>query len=155
MQKKGKLLVYGLEGDSYKLTETKTDDGYTLLKDPVEIEVTPATQDIQSALAGHNGMEINEADRKNPTSGNGRPAGKVDMARGDVVSATGNSGRKERHTVSRRHFSQCDCGISVVNSKKWSLPQTGGQAIRLLPVLGLLIAGAGIVLTRKKEKNEI
>ena len=44
--KKGKLLVYGLEGDSYELTETKTDDGYTLLKDPVKIEVTPATQDM-------------------------------------------------------------------------------------------------------------
>ena len=153
--KKGKLLVYGLEGDSYELTETKTDDGYTLLKDPVKIEVTPATQDIQSALAGHNGMEINEADRKNPTSGKGRPAGKVDMARGDVVSATAKVGGKNATLSADGTSANAIAGISVVNSKKWSLPQTGGQAIRLLPVLGLLIAGAGIVLTRKKEKDEI
>ena len=152
---KGKLLVYGLEGDEYELTEVKTDEGYTLLKDPVKIEIKPATQDIESAIAGHNGMEINDADRKNATSGEGRPAGKVDMARGDVVSATATVDGKDAALAPKDGSDNAVAGISVVNSRKWRLPQTGGTAVRLLPVIGLLIAGAGLILTRKKEKDEI
>ena len=39
---KGKLLIYGLEEDSYVLTEVQTASGYTLLKDSIEIVVKTA-----------------------------------------------------------------------------------------------------------------
>ena len=39
---KGKLVIYGLEEDSYVLTEVQTASGYTLLKDSIEIVVKTA-----------------------------------------------------------------------------------------------------------------
>lgn len=36
----GKLLIYGLEEDTYELAEVKTASGYTLLKDPISIVIT-------------------------------------------------------------------------------------------------------------------
>ena len=150
----GKLLVYGIEGDRYVLTETATDSRYSLLKDPIIIDVKTATQDIQSAVAGWDGMTLNDADRQNTTSGEGRPAGKIAMAEGDVVSATatvdgnkvdlGKDGTSENAVV----------GLSVLNSKNWFMPQTGGYGIRFLPIAGIVIAGAGIVVISRKKKNE-
>ena len=151
---KGKLLVYGLEGDGYELTETGTDDGYTLLKDPVKIEIREATQKIQPAVAGRDGLAMNDADRANTTSGEGRPAGKVAMDVSAVVSATATLDGNNATLSPADGSDNAVVGISVVNSRKWRLPQTGGEAVRLLPVIGLLIAGAGLILTRKKEKDE-
>lgn len=36
----GKLVINGIEADVYKLTEIKTSEGYSLLKDPITIEIT-------------------------------------------------------------------------------------------------------------------
>ena len=38
----GKIVVKGLENDSYSWTETATADGYVLLKEPVKVEITTA-----------------------------------------------------------------------------------------------------------------
>ena len=40
----GQLLIYGLEDDEYIITETQTDNGYTLLKDDIHVVIT-ATDD--------------------------------------------------------------------------------------------------------------
>lgn len=150
----GKLLIYGIEGDQYELTETATDDKYSLLKDPVIIDITTATQDIESAVAGWDGMTLNDADKKNATSGDGRPAGKVAMAEGDIVSATATVDGKVVDLGTYRTSENAVAGLSVLNSKNWLLPKTGGYAIRILSLIGMMIAGAGIVLTTRRKKNQ-
>lgn len=47
----GKLIIRGLESGTYTLTETKTADGYVLLKEPVEIKIT-AKKDVNNAYTG-------------------------------------------------------------------------------------------------------
>lgn len=148
---KGKLLVYGIEGDNYEITETATDSKYSLLKDPVVVDIKTATQDIQSAVAGWDGMTLNEADKVNATSGDGRPAGKIAMAEGDVASAAATVDGQEVSLGAYETSKNAVAGLSVINSKNWFIPQTGGYAIRLLPILGIIIAGVGIVLTRRKR----
>lgn len=151
---KGKLLVYGIEGDKYELTETATDKKYNLLKDPVVIDIKSATQDIESAVAGWDGMTLNDEDRKNLTSGEGRPAGKIAMAEGDVQSATATVDAKAVSLGKSGTSQSAVVGMSILNSKSWFMPKTGGYGIRILPIAGLMIAGAGIVLTRGKKKEE-
>lgn len=53
----GRLVIYGLEGDSYRLTEITTDDGYTLLEDAIEIDITAADREINASVAGTTGMD--------------------------------------------------------------------------------------------------
>ena len=40
--------IKGLEGDKYQLTEVATDDGYTLLKDQMVINIEETKRDIKA-----------------------------------------------------------------------------------------------------------
>lgn len=53
----GRLVIYGLEGDTYGLTEITTDQGYTLLEDAVRIDITPTDREINASVAGTTGMD--------------------------------------------------------------------------------------------------
>ena len=153
----GKMLVYGIEGDDYTLTEVKTDNKYQLLKDPVVINIKTATQDIQSAVAGWDGMTLNDADRLNTTSGEGRPPGKIAMAEGNVVSATATVDEQDVNLGKHGSSENAVVGLSILNSKSWFLPQTGGNGFRFLPIFGMIVAVTGIsviVIKRRKKVSE-
>lgn len=45
----GKIYIKGLKPGTYKLKETKTNAGYVLLKNPVEIVITPSTMEKEAA----------------------------------------------------------------------------------------------------------
>lgn len=53
----GSFVIYGLEADSYELTEVATDNGYTLLEDTINVVITPTDRDIQASVAGVTGMD--------------------------------------------------------------------------------------------------
>ena len=58
----GRLYIKGLEGDKYQLTEVATDDGYTLLKDQMVINISETKRDIKASVAGTTGLEQAAAD---------------------------------------------------------------------------------------------
>lgn len=58
----GKLYIKGLEGDKYQLTEVATDDGYTLLKDQMVININTTKRDIKASVAGTTGLDDAAAD---------------------------------------------------------------------------------------------
>lgn len=53
----GKIIVYGLEADTYSMTEISTDNGYTLLEDSVVTTITPTDREINASVAGTTGMD--------------------------------------------------------------------------------------------------
>lgn len=57
----GTMIVNGLEGDKYQLSEIKTDDGYSLLKDQIVIDINTATREITAATCGYVGFVAGEA----------------------------------------------------------------------------------------------
>lgn len=59
----GRILIRGLEADTYQLTEVSTDDGYSLLKDNIDIVITPTDRDIKASVEGVTGMTAEVADR--------------------------------------------------------------------------------------------
>lgn len=52
----GQMVVNGLEGDTYQLTEVATDSGYSLLKDQIVISINTASREISPSVAGHTGL---------------------------------------------------------------------------------------------------
>ena len=58
----GRLYIKGLEGDKYQLTEVATDDGYTLLKDQMVINIEETKRDIKASVAGTTGLDDAAAD---------------------------------------------------------------------------------------------
>lgn len=116
----GKIYIRGLKPGTYKLTETKTNAGYVLLKDPVVIVITPST-------------DANEA------------------AEGVVSAYVG--GKK----VTMNADNGSDTAIvplTVVNSKGFNLPATGGRGIALFTIAGIaIVAAAGSLLFMRKRSK--
>lgn len=48
----GELWIYGIEDDNYTLTEIKTDNGYTLLKDDIKVAITATATEYNFAQNG-------------------------------------------------------------------------------------------------------
>lgn len=117
----GKIYIRGLKPGTYKLTETKTKDGYVLLKEPVKIEITEdstvATPGAAKATVGGKPVTM-QADQKN-------------------------SGSKT-----------AEVPLTVVNSKGFDLPATGGRGIALFTIAGIaIVAAAGSLLFMRKRSK--
>ena len=117
---KGEIHIRGLKPGTYKLTETKTKDGYVLLKDPVVIKITPST----------NAEEV---------------------AKGVVTAYVGT---KEVTMTDDNGSATAKVPLTVVNSKGFNLPATGGRGIALFTIAGIaIVAAAGSLLFMRKRSK--
>ena len=118
---KGKIYIRGLKAGTYKLTETKTNAGYVLLKDPVVIVITK--------------------DSDTPTPG------KVTATVGDKK-VTMQADQKNSGSDT------AEVPLTVVNSKGFDLPATGGRGIALFTIAGIaIVAAAGSLLFMRKRSK--
>lgn len=58
----GKIVIYGLEADTYGMTEISTANGYTLLEDSINIVITPTDRDIIASVSGLTGLTGDQVD---------------------------------------------------------------------------------------------
>lgn len=115
----GKIYIRGLKLGTYKLTETKTNNGYVLLKNPVVIVITEDsnTPGVATATVGDKAVTMN-SDQNNK-----------DSATAEVP-------------------------LTVVNSKGFNLPATGGRGIALFTIAGIaIVAAAGSLLFMRKRSK--
>ena len=113
---KGKIYIRGLKPGTYKLTETKTNVGYVLLKNPVVIVITEdsTTPGVATAMVGTKEVTM--------TDDNGSDTAIVPL--------------------------------TVVNSKGFDLPATGGRGIALFTIAGIaIVAAAGSLLFMRKRSK--
>ena len=112
----GEIHIRGLKPGTYKLKETKTKDGYVLLKDPVEIVITQT-----SATTGE---------------------------------ATAKVGSKNVTMIEDDGSFKAKVPLTVVNSKGFDLPATGGRGIALFTIAGIaIVAAAGSLLFMRKRSK--
>lgn len=187
----GKLYISGLEADTYQLSEVATDNGYTLLQDPVEIAVRATDREVIASVAGttgldkdtaryivenygtgirnENGQLVTEGESELPgdpkvagpreETANGRTIGSTDLYIGDIHPASATVD----HAAAKMENGTALMGIPsenaavvlrIVNNKGFLLPQTGGNGLYLITILGVLTAGFGCYLmSRKSEKG--
>lgn len=115
----GKIYIRGLKPGTYKLTETKTNNGYVLLKNPVVIVIAEDsnTPGVATATVGDKAVTMN-ADQNN----------------------------KDSNTA--------EVPLTVVNSKGFDLPATGGRGIALFTIAGIaIVAAAGSLLFMRKRSK--
>ena len=115
----GKIYIRGLKPGTYKLTETKTNNGYVLLKNPVVIVITEDsnTPGVATVTVGDKAVTMN-ADQNN----------------------------KDSNTA--------EVPLTVVNSKGFDLPATGGRGIALFTIAGIaIVVAAGTLLFMRKRSK--
>lgn len=127
----GVLTVWGLEDDAYTVTETHTAQGYTLLRDSIEIVITTRESDTLCEVCGAALLTASAA------------------VNGKAVTMLENNGSVNAQVP-----------LTVVNTKGPDLPVTGDDGVWKYGVFGLLLlaaAGAALILavkTKKVSKNK-
>lgn len=138
----GKLEVNGLENGIYKLVETKTHDGYNLLKEPVDVTLSIAYKTIWTKTDTYNnGVWVkSDVTQKNETFDADHTAAPGEAMNGGTQSGVGNIGMITK---------------TIINRKGFNLPTTGGFGTLLFSGIGVLLVLAGVsVLFSLKKKNK-
>jgi len=128
----GKVSASGLEKGTYYLVETKTAEGYNLLKEPVKVDlnfVYSETWDerkeyVEGALVKHD----------------------VDYNRQNAF---------EKGTTNATELTSGSITANIINRKGFDLPTTGGFGTLLFSGIGVLlvVAGVGVLLSLKKKNR--
>lgn len=123
---KGKVLVKGLEDDTYVITETATDRGYALLKEDITVTIS------QSA---------------------GTQA--CDVCGANLLTASATVNGKNVEMQADNGSVSAIVPLTVINTASFELPKTGGRGNRLLYGMGILAlltaVGSVVVFTRKRR----
>lgn len=114
----GRIYIRGLKPGTYNLTETKTNAGYVLLKDPVVIKI------------------------------------KDDNATGEAEAFVDSKPVTMQNDQKNSDSKTAEVPLTVVNSKGFDLPATGGRGIALFTIAGIaIVAAAGSLLFMRKRSK--
>ncbi|WP_373213617.1 SpaH/EbpB family LPXTG-anchored major pilin [Ruminococcus sp. 5_1_39BFAA] len=143
----GKLIINGLEANTYVLTETHTSSGYSLLKEPITIDIKCTVDNFTPSQTTH-------YDIKDIT---GNAHKKMIEAAGERASATvdGKNTAMSVDAVKNVNSTNARVDMTVVNTSTFELPQTGGYGTILFTLAGCAVAFAGVLVLGKKSKKEV
>lgn len=133
----GKINVYGLEENSYSLTEIATDKGYNLLKDAITIEITKTDVVINPSVATVRGE--NNANADVIYTQNKSASSKV-----DTLSATMNDKGDSHNALVK---------IAVENNKKFPIPATGVIGTFAITIGGFALIAIGLAFAFGGKKK--
>ncbi|MDO4324292.1 MAG: SpaH/EbpB family LPXTG-anchored major pilin [Lachnospiraceae bacterium] len=141
----GALVINGLEADTYILTEIQTSDGYSLLKEPITIQIT-CTEDtfLPSRTTLYDIADIRDNPHKKMIEAAGQRASAV--VDGKTVNMSTDIVKNVRSANAR-------VDMSVINTPGFTLPRTGGTGTLLFTLAGCAVALLGIVIATKKPKK--
>ena len=170
-----KVIIKGLEDDTYTITEVRTDDGYTLLRDDIEVVITKAetvevctiyTTDVVGLIQNdprYAEAIISEAIAKGymKTDGgladilNNMPQKQLEH---HLLTASATVDGNEVNMLSDRGSENAHAPLTVVNTRGFDLPSTGDHGVWMYGLLGiLLMTGSAvciIVSSRKKTARK-
>ena len=149
----GKLTIYGVEDDTYVLTETQTDNGgYTLLRDGITIVITAADDD--SRPCGIYGMDVLGLVQNDPRYRTFE--GYKELAH-VLLTASATVDGKAVTMQAVNGSANALVPLTVINTKGPELPRTGDNGVWMYGVIGaafILASAAVFWLALRKRKVE-
>lgn len=134
----GKLIINGLEAATYRMDEIKTDGGFSLLKDPIYITFNGTVDDIEPSVATITGIQ--------------NPNDHVIVTNGNRASATVDG--KAANMVNDNASTNARVVASIINTRSFTLPQTGGLGTILFTLAGATAVIIGFLVVTKGKKAE-
>ena len=157
----GLVIVKGLEDDSYTVTEVRTDNGYTLLKDDIKIVISQVeTVDLCNIYASDVlGLIQNDARYATIINDTGdlknMPQKHLEH---HLLTASATVDGNKVNMLEDDGSINASVPLKVVNTRGFDLPQTGDNGTWMFSVVGILMmAGAAcflLVLVTKKRTAE-
>lgn len=146
----GKLIINGIEGDEYGFTEIHSDTGYSLLKKEIIVKINPTKADISPTQANITGIQ---SKNENDSTANDGIKNGTEIAN-EVSVQTSNASSfvdgKKASMSANGESENAFVDMQVINQKQFLLPMTGGAGSYALIIAGVVIAGCGFMIVRKK-----
>ena len=153
---KGKIVVKGLEDDAYTLTEVRTDSGYVLLKQGIDVVISQKNTDASCAIYGTDvlGLIQNDPWYASVIKDNGdlhnMPQKHLEHK---LLTASANVDGKKVNMVEDNGSINAEAPLTVVNTSGFDLPQTGDHGTWMFTVGGIVLMASD--LARDNLENDI
>ena len=168
----GKVFIKGVEDDTYTATEVRTDDGYTLLRDDIEIVISQVetveicdiyTSDVVGLVqndARYAEAIISEAISKGYMKTDG---GLADILNNmpqkylehHLLMASATVDGNDVNMLEDNGSENAHAPLTVVNTRGFDLPSTGDRGVWMYGLLGILLMTGSlvsIIVTSRKKK---
>ena len=156
--KDGKLILKGLEDDTYTWTEVRTANGYTLLKNSIKVVISQAESETLCGIYGTDvlGLIQNDPRYKDVDPGLYHNMPQKQLAH-KLLTASATVDSNKVNMAPDGSSANAFVPFTVINTRGFDLPQTGSYGNWMFPVIGLsmlTLCMVGIVaLTRKSKKK--
>ena len=154
---KGRILIKGLEDDTYTMTEVRTDNGYVLLKQDIEVVISQKEGSENCTIYASDALGLiqndpryaqviqSDADLKNI------PQKHLEHK---LLTASATVSGKNVNMAEDNGSANAEAPLTVVNTRGFDLPKTGDNGTVMFTVVGiLLMAGAVSVIALVSRKK--
>ena len=151
------LRLYGLEDDEYIITETQTDDGYTLLRDGIHFVITATDDDSRPCgIYASDVLGVIQDDPRYVTFDGYKALAHNKLTASATVDGDPVQMFSSYYTGETSPNSTVP--ITVINTRGPELPRTGDNGVWRYSVYGILLmvaaAGAILLITRRKKTSK-
>ena len=152
-----KVIVKGLEDDSYTITEVRTDDGYTLLKDNIKIVISQTETEKLCNIYASDVLGLVQNDPRYATiindTGDLKNMPQKHLEHHLLTASATVDGNKVNMLEDDGSIN-ASVPLKVVNTRGFDLPQTGDHGTWMFSVIGImLMAGAAVVIIMTSRKK--
>ena len=166
-----KVIVKGLEDDTYTITEVRTDNGYTLLKEDIEVVISQVESSVLCDIYTSDvvGLIQNDPRFAEEIIAEAKAKGYI-KTDGNLADALNNMPQKQLahylltasatvdgnavNMLEDNGSANAEAPLTVVNTRGFDLPETGDNGTMMFTVFGILaMAGAVVVIILASRKK--
>ena len=153
----GRIIVKGLEDDTYTMTEVRTDNGYVMLKQGIDVVISQKNTDASCTIYSSDVLGLIQNDPRYASiindSGDlhNMPQKHLDHK---LLTASAAVDGKKVTMLEDNGSANAEAPLTVVNTRGFDLPKTGDNGTFVFTVVGiLLMAGAVSVIALVSRKK--
>ena len=154
---KGRILIKGLEDDTYAMTEVRTDNGYVMLKQGIEVVISQKNTDASCGIYGTHVLGLIQNDPRYASiihdNGDLHNMPQKHLEHKLLTASAAVDGKKVT-MLEDNGSANAEAPLTVVNSRGFDLPKTGDNGTMMFTIVGiLLMVGAAAVLYAVSSKK--
>ena len=156
---KGRILIKGLEDDTYTMTEVRTDNGYVLLKQDIEVVISQKESAESCTIYASDALGLIQNDPRYAqiiqSDANLKNIPQKHLEHKPLTASATVSGKKV-NMVEDNGSTNAEAPLTVVNTRGFDLPKTGDNGTMMFTVVGILLmvgAVSVIALVSRKKRS--
>ena len=154
---KGRILIKGLEDDTYSMTEVRTDSGYVLLKQDIEVVISQKESADSCTVYASDALGLIQNDPRYAqiiqSDANLKNIPQKHLEHKLLTASATVSGKKV-NMAEDNGSTNAEAPLTVVNTRGFDLPKTGDNGTMMFTIVGiLLMVGAAVVLYAVSSKK--